>query len=122
MLTKQTEIPSAIGTTNEQLVEEEKRLEELTVTSDTQVKAESTENRADALKQIEEELRALNASQKLLSELLSKAQEDAVAKAAARRQTGSTTVFGAQSSLWGNRQRLHSTNKYRLGLLIVLLC
>lgn len=46
--------------------------------------SESTENRADALKQIEEELRALNAPQKLLSELLPKAQEDAVAKATAK--------------------------------------
>jgi len=62
MLAKQTEITSAIGTTDERLVEAGKRLKELNVASDSQVKAESTENRADVLKQIGEELTALDAS------------------------------------------------------------
>jgi len=99
ILTKQTEITSAIGTTDTQLVEAGKRLEELNAAGDNQVKADSTENRADVLKQIEEELKALSASRKLLGELLLKAQEDAVVKAAKESQTRSTTVtFGTQNS------------------------
>jgi hypothetical protein len=70
MLTKQTEITSAIGTTDKQLAEAGERLEELNVASYNQVKAESTENRADLLNQIEEELKALSASRKLLDKLL----------------------------------------------------
>lgn len=99
ILTKQTEITGAIGTTDAQLVEAGKRLEELNISGDNQVEAKGAENWADALRQIEEERKALNASRKLLGELLSKAQEDAVARAAAERQTRSTTVtFGAQNS------------------------
>jgi hypothetical protein len=80
-------------------VEAGKRLEELNTASEDQIKAQSTEDMAKALKQIEEELKALSASRNLLGELLSKAQEDAIAKAAAERQTGSTTVtFGTHNS------------------------
>jgi hypothetical protein len=96
---KQTEITSAIGMTDTQLVEAGKRLEELNATGDNQVKVDSTENRADVLKQIEEEHKALSASRKLLGELLLKAQEDAVVKAAKESQTRSITVtFGTQNS------------------------
>jgi hypothetical protein len=99
IVTNQTEIIRAIGTTDNQLMEAGKRLEELNTASDDKVKAESTENRSDILKQIEEERTALNASRKLLGELLSKVQEDAVAKAAMDSQTRSTTVtFGTQNS------------------------
>jgi len=51
IITKQTEITGAIGTTDEQLVEAGKRLEEFKVASynQNQVKAESTESRADVL-------------------------------------------------------------------------
>lgn len=59
-----------------------KRLEELNISSDNQVEAESAENRADALRQTEEERKAPSASRKLLGELLLKAQEEAIAKAA----------------------------------------
>ena len=56
------------------------------------------EGKAGALRQLQEERKALDASRKLLDELLSKAQEEAVAKAAGN-QSGSTTVtFGAQNS------------------------
>jgi hypothetical protein len=48
-------------TTDTQLVEAGKRLEELNAAGDNQVKGGSTENRADVLKQIEEELKALSA-------------------------------------------------------------
>lgn len=99
IFTKQTDITSAIRTTDKQLAEVGKRLEELNVAGDDQVEAESTKNRADALRQIEEEHKALTTSRKLLNELLSKAQDDAVAKAATESQTRSTIVtFGAQNS------------------------
>ena len=42
--------------------------------------ATPAEGKADALQQLKEERKALDASRKLLDELLSKAQEDAVAK------------------------------------------
>jgi DNA-binding transcriptional regulator GbsR (MarR family) len=93
MVSKQAEITNAVGATDEQVVEANKTLEELNTASDNQVQ----EKRADILNTVEEELRALSASRKLLAELLSKVQEDAVTKAAA--EPGSTTVtFGAQNS------------------------
>lgn len=99
IFTKQTDIASAIRTTDKQLAEVGKRLEELNVAGDDQAEAESTKNRADALRQIEEEHKALSTSRKLLNELLSKAQDDAVAKAVTESQTHSTIVtFGAQNS------------------------
>jgi len=73
-------------------VEAGKRLEELNTAGEDQIKAESTEDMAEALKKIGEELKALSSSRNMLGELLSKAQEDAIAKATAERQTGSTTV------------------------------
>jgi len=45
MLTKQAEITGAIGTTDEQLAEARKRLEELNVASDNQVEAERKSSR-----------------------------------------------------------------------------
>lgn len=71
-------------------------MEELDLSSDDQEESESTEGRAEAQRQLEEERRALDASRKLLEELLSKSQEEAVAKAAAKNQSGSTTnTFGS---------------------------
>ena len=60
--------------------------------------ATPAEGKTEALRQLEEEFKGVKASQKLLHELLSKSQDDAVAKAAGN-QSGSTTVtFGAQNS------------------------
>jgi hypothetical protein len=50
------------------------------------------------LRQLEEELKAVKASQKLLNELLSKSQEEAVAKAAGNQSRSTTVTFGAQNS------------------------
>jgi hypothetical protein len=50
ILTKQTEITGAIGTTDAQLVEAGKRLEELNISGDNQVEAKGAENWADALR------------------------------------------------------------------------
>jgi len=62
-----------------------------------QEEAESTECRADALRQIEEERKAISTSRKLLDELLSKAQEEAIVKAATKNLTQRVT-FGSNNS------------------------
>jgi hypothetical protein len=49
------------------------------------------------LRQLEEELKGVKASQKLLNELLSKSQEDAVAKAAGNQSSSTTVTFSAQN-------------------------
>ena len=110
MLAKQTEITSAIGTTDERLVEAGKRLKELNVASDSQVKAESTGKRANVLKQMGEELTALGASRKLLGELLSKVQEDAIAKAAGPGDLSLTMTQLITSSVCSNSTLLRNTN------------
>lgn len=74
------------------------KLEELNLSSDDEEADGSSEGKTEALRQLEEEIKGVKASQKLLNELLSKAQEEAVAKAA-KNQSGLTTVtFGAQNS------------------------
>jgi len=96
--TNQAEVNGAITTTDKQLIILENKVEELNLSSDDE-EAAGTEGKAEALRQLEEERKALNASRKLLDELLSKSQEEAVAKAAARSQSSSTTVtFGNQNS------------------------
>jgi hypothetical protein len=95
--TKQTEISSAIGATNKQLADIRKRLEELHVAGDSQEEAESTQCRAEAVRQIEEERNAISTSRKLLDELLAKAQKEAIVKAATKNLTQSVT-FGSNNS------------------------
>jgi hypothetical protein len=56
------------------------------------------EGKIKALQQLEEELNGVKASQKLLSELLSRSQEEAVAKATGSRIVSATVTFGAQNS------------------------
>jgi hypothetical protein len=90
-------------TTNKQLVVLESKLEELNLSSDDNDEAAGLqEGKTEALWQFEEERKAISASLRLLNELLSKAQEDVVAKAAAKNQGSSTTVtsvtFGNQNS------------------------
>ena len=88
--------------TNNQLVVLKSKLEELNLSSDDEKAAEPTEGKSEALQQFKEEREAVLASQRLLNELLSKAQEDAIAKAAAKDQGSSTIVttvtFGDQNS------------------------
>jgi hypothetical protein len=76
----------------------ENKLEELNLSSDDDDAASSGRGKDEVLRQIKEELKGTKASQKLLNELLSRSQEEAIAKAAGN-QTGSITVtFGAQNS------------------------
>ena len=90
---EQTEIKDAITSADKQLIILEHRLEELNLSSDEE--AENIESKAQALQQAEEERSALELSRKLLNELLSKSQEEAIAEAAAENRSGSITVaFG----------------------------
>ena len=76
----------------------ENKLEELNLSSNDEEAATPEEGKAEALLQLEEERKAVNVSRKLLEELLSKSQEEAVAKAAGN-QSGLTKVtFGNQNS------------------------
>jgi hypothetical protein len=96
------EVKGAVTTTDKQLVVLESKLEELDLSSDDDKEAGTKEGKAEALQQLEEERKALEASRTLLDELLSKAQEDAVAKAATESRDSSTAVttvtFGDQNS------------------------
>jgi uncharacterized protein (DUF3084 family) len=97
----QAEVKGAVTATDKQLVVLESRMEELDLSSDDDEEAATREGKAEALQQLEEERKALEASRSLLDKLLSKAQE-AVAKAAAKSPDSSTTVsnmtFGNQNS------------------------
>lgn len=97
----QAEIKGAVTITDKQLVVLESKLEELNLSSDDDEEAGSKDGKAKALQQLEEERKAMEASRRLLDELLSKAQEEAVAKAAAKAPESSTTVttkFGDYNS------------------------
>jgi len=76
----------------------ENKVEGMNLSGDDEEAVGPTEGKAEALRQLEEERKALESSRKLLEELLSKSQEEAVAKAAARNQGHSTTIsFGKQN-------------------------
>jgi hypothetical protein len=96
--TKQAEVKGAITTADKQLVVLENKLEELNLSIDDDEAAGSRDGRTETLRQLEEELEAAKASQKLLNELLSKSQEEAVAKAAGNLSPSTTVTFGDQNS------------------------
>jgi len=60
--------------------------------------AGSSEGKTEVLLQIDEELKGVKASQKLLNELLSKSQEEAITKAMGNQTCSITVSFGAQNS------------------------
>ncbi|KAG9244695.1 hypothetical protein BJ878DRAFT_420809 [Calycina marina] len=96
--TKQDEVNSAIPMTDRQLVVLENKLEELNLSSDDDDATVVSQGKPEVLRQFEEALKGVKASQMLLNELLSKSQEEAIVEAAGN-QTGSITVsFGAQNS------------------------
>ncbi|KAF2463407.1 uncharacterized protein BDR25DRAFT_154604, partial [Lindgomyces ingoldianus] len=96
--TKQAEVEGAITTADKQLIILENKLEELDLSSDDEKEARSNEDKADAIWQLEEERKALVVSRGLLGELLSKSQEEAIAKAAGNHSHLITVVFGNQNS------------------------
>jgi hypothetical protein len=80
--TMQAEVKSAITTADKHLVVVENKLDELNLGRDEEEVAGSKEGTTEALRQLEEELIAVKASQKLLNELPSKSQDEALTKAA----------------------------------------
>lgn len=74
------------------------KLEEMNVSSDEEEVAGNKEDKAGALRQLEEERKALDTTRKLLDELLSKTQEEAVAKAAGAQSHSPNISFGNQNS------------------------
>ena len=99
MATKQEELQNALSTTDKQLIVLENKVEEMNMSDDDEEAATPAEGKTEALRQLEEELKGVTASQKLLGELLPKAWEEAVVRAAgSQSQGGSTTTFGAQNS------------------------
>ncbi|CZS92447.1 uncharacterized protein RAG0_02986 [Rhynchosporium agropyri] len=94
--TKHGEVKGAIMA-DRKLVLVETKLEELNLSSDDD-EVGSSQGKDEMLRQFEEELKGTKALQKLLNELLSKSQEEAIAKVA-RVQTGSIAVsFGANNT------------------------
>lgn len=70
----------------------------MNLSSDDDEAAESKEGKTETLRQLEEEVKGVKASQKMLEELFSKSQEEAVAKAALNQSGSITVTFGAQNS------------------------
>lgn len=97
--TKQAEISRAISATDRQVAEVESTLRELDLTAANPERVQNTEDKDNAIEQIEVERAGLDSSQKLLQQLLSMTAEEAITKAASKAQAGSTTVtFGNQNS------------------------
>jgi TolA-binding protein len=95
----QTEIRNALGVADQQLVALTGRVEELRLAAEDPQIDENSVQRGDEFQQLEVEREALAASRQLLTELLSKSQEDAVAKAMVENSNGATRVaFGNQNS------------------------
>ena len=101
---RQAEVESAIAVADRQLILWEDKMKDMNPSDDDEEAATVEEGKDKALRQLQEQGEALTASRKLLDELLAQAQEEAVAKAAAGYQSGSTVslsgnvTFGA-----GNR-------------------
>ena len=70
----------------------------INLSDDDEEVATLAEGKTEALRQLAEELEGVKASQKLLSELLSKSQEEAIAKAAGNQSGLIRVTFGAQNS------------------------
>jgi hypothetical protein len=73
-MTKETEIAGAIVARDKQIMEVKDRFQEVSIAAPTREGDEAAEEKAEALKQINEERAALNASRNLLEGLLSKTQ------------------------------------------------
>ncbi|OCK85163.1 hypothetical protein K432DRAFT_343639 [Lepidopterella palustris CBS 459.81] len=96
---KEAEISNAITSTDLQLAEMETALGEIRLTGSAHEEGQNEEDITNAVKQIEEEQVALGGSRTLLEELLSKAREDFIARAASESKKRSTGVtFGNSNS------------------------
>ena len=70
----------------------------MNLSDDKEEEATPAEGKTEVMRQLEEEFKGLKASQKLLQELLSKSQDDAVARAVGNKSSSTTVTFGAQNS------------------------
>jgi hypothetical protein len=96
---KEAEITGAIAATDKQLTEVESTLGELRLIDAGQEGVQNSEDKDKALERIKEEQIALESSRILLQELLSKAREEVLSRAASEGQNRSTQVtFGDQSA------------------------
>ena len=96
---KEAEITGAIAATDKQLTEVESTLGELRLIDASQEEAQNAEDKDKALERIKEEQIALDSSRILLQELLSKAREEVVSRAASESQNRSTQItFGNQNA------------------------
>ena len=92
---RETEISTAILSTDMQLAAVETGLEEVRLDDASEHRIQDSEDVANTVKQMEEERNALDLSRKLLEELLGRVREEAVFKAASEMQTISTHItFG----------------------------
>lgn len=99
ILAKEAEVTKAIAVTDKQLTEVESTLGELRLVDAGQEGVQNAEDKDKALEQIQEEQIALDSSRKLLQELLSKAREEVLSRAASDSQNRSTQVtFGNQNA------------------------
>jgi hypothetical protein len=99
ILVKEAEITGAIAATDKQLTEVESTLGELRLIDASQEEAQNAEDKDKALKRIKEEQIALDSSRILLQELLSKAREEVVSRAASESQNRLTQVtFGNRNA------------------------
>jgi hypothetical protein len=99
MLTKQNDVKAAITSSDTQLVVLKDKMEEMNLgDNDDEEAAAPAEGQAEALRQLAEERKALDASRKLLDELLAKSQEEAVAKATGNQSGSNTVTFGDNNS------------------------
>ena len=92
ILTKETEISKAISSTDKQLAEVETSLDKLHFNSASEEPSQNSEDTGNTVNQIEEERNALDSSRKLLEQLLLKAREEVVLKAASEIQSRSTYI------------------------------
>ena len=89
------EISNAILSTDKKLVEAENSLGGLNIGGTSEEQGQDAEDILNMVKQVEEERSGLDSSRKLLEELLLRAKEEAVFKAASEMQSGSTHItFG----------------------------
>jgi predicted unusual protein kinase regulating ubiquinone biosynthesis (AarF/ABC1/UbiB family) len=91
---KQAEVQDAITTANKQLVILEDKMHELAASSNGEEAAPPVEGKAEVLRQLEKQIKGLDASRKLLDELLSKLKEEVVTKAAGNQSSSITMKFG----------------------------
>ena len=75
-------------------------MEEMNLSDDDEEATTPAEGKAEALRQLEEERKALDASRKLLDELLPKAQEDVVAKSICSEPERFNHCNGWQRDVW----------------------